>query len=802
MYDLSLVTNELRLNDVGKSAFRVLGIDLGTTNSAAAEVVVHPSKSTIDVISIEIEQETLSGTFYNDLVPSVVALHQGKMYVGEGARQIRSLISSYKLEQYKDIFWDTKNLIGVRRTFHRAPKRYRSAKEIAAHILEQILSNARSQDELQIESAVVTVPASFQFAQRSDTREAAELAGVCLSDESLLDEPVAAFIAYMYRHAPPELVNLARPKNLVVFDFGGGTCDVALFCLQKIDGQLSAAPLAVSRYHRLGGGDIDRAIAVDILTKELMRQNNLSSLDIDYKEKSDVVIPTLLELAESLKIGLCRQITNLKKFDQFEDSASTLSQSSPKSCFVELKSGAKLTLKSPSLTLVDFESVLKPFLDPDLLHQQESEYVSTCSIFAPLTDVLERAGLEPRDIDYCLAVGGSCLIPQIQEALNDFFENANTLRFNDAESMQTCVAHGAALQSLSVALRGRGIVQPAISESIAIRSSSGPIELIPANSRLPYPDSDDWASIDTLKVPRGAFSKNIDLRLELVDSKNALIMSELWSISPVVNKDDPLSLKYRMDANHNLQVRLSLQDDPTREFAHDIENPLTNIVNPNKTREKVLELEERMRTGTLDAEEQFSCVREIADLEYDLGNNEKALALLARLNRSKPRSGILHQMGLISGRMQDFNREQKFYRAAADLNPRDGSSLFNLALSYRRNGDHANALECVKEAASRDSDPAYLVLKAMVVKESGSDKRQYESTLNQALITFDSLSTMDEFQLHWYKRAATMINDEELVNKLDEQMKSLQRKSAIGYDDTGVLPAGPSDLVEKSRWTG
>lgn len=801
MYDLSLVTNELRPSDVSSSAIRVIGIDLGTTNSAAAEIVVKPNQTTIEVNSLDIEQETPSGTFYNELIPSMVALHQGKVFVGEGARQIRSLIGTNKLEQYKDIFWDTKNLMGVRRTFQRAPVHFRSAKEISAHVLRKILTTAELQGELPIVSAVVTVPASFQSSQRLDTREAVKIAGISLSDESLLDEPVAAFISYMWRQAHSEIVKLMHPRNLIVFDFGGGTCDVALFRLQRIESQLSAAPLAVSRYHRLGGGDIDRAIALEVLTTELLQQNDLDELDIDYKEKSELIIPTLLELAESLKIGLCKQVSNLQKFDRFESAAATLHQSSPKSCEIHLHSGEALVLKSPKLTLNQFESVLKPFLDRELLHPQESEYVTTCSIFAPLTDVLDRVGFEPRDVDYCLAVGGSCLIPQVQKALDDFFENAETLRFNDAASLQTCTAHGAALQSLSLALRGRGIVQPTNSDSISIRTSGGIIKLVPANSSLPYPAGEEWASIDSLKVPRNAITEDVDLRLELVNSSDAIVMSKIWTISPVVSKGNPLVLKYRMDSNHKLHVRLFLKEDPTREFAHMVENPFTNVVNPNRTRERILELEEQMRTETLDWEQKFNVVSEIARLERELGNNEKALALLIRLNRNKPNSRVLHQMGLISGELKDLERESKFYRAASKLNPNYGGSLFNLALSYRRSGDYVNALECIEQSTRRDSNPAYLVLKALIIQESPSHSNQqsYLTPLDRAITQFSSLSKLSDFQLFWYRTAARMSKDEELVQNIEQRLKSRRKEGASDPAIEGLLPEGPSDLIEKQN---
>jgi len=104
---------------------------------------------------------------------------------------------------------------------------------------------------------VVTVPVSFQAAQRHDTLRAAELAGLEVQGVDLLDEPVAAFLDYLVDHSQNLLPALETPKNLVVFDFGGGTCDVAVFQVKLSRGQdpIQIAPLTVSRYHRLGGGD-------------------------------------------------------------------------------------------------------------------------------------------------------------------------------------------------------------------------------------------------------------------------------------------------------------------------------------------------------------------------------------------------------------------------------------------------------------------------------------------------------------------------------------------------------------------
>ena len=94
-----------------------------------------------------------------------------------------------------------------------------------------------------------------------------------------------------------------------------------------------------------------------------------------------------------------------------------------------LREGTALRLQSPTLSAVEFDRVVEPFLDRDLLYPRETDYLMTCSVFAPLQDALGRANLEPGDVDFCLLVGGSALIPQIVEAVDDFFSEARTLCF-------------------------------------------------------------------------------------------------------------------------------------------------------------------------------------------------------------------------------------------------------------------------------------------------------------------------------------------------------------------------------------
>jgi molecular chaperone DnaK len=255
---------------------RVVGIDLGTTNSTIAEVRWEPGGA-VKVRCVEVDQPTQEGTYTHVLFPSVVAIHGDRVWVGEGAKRLRSRAPELGLEQNRNLFFECKNDMGIAKTYHRAPEGFRSAPEIGARVVAALRAAALADDRAPIERVVVTVPASFQAAQRSDTLEAARLAGLELSGGDLLDEPVAAFLDYVMgkengegRTGARALEVLTSPAvgmtegldgTLVVLDFGGGTCDVAVLRLSRGEqGRLAVSPLSVSRYHRLGGGDIDAAI--------------------------------------------------------------------------------------------------------------------------------------------------------------------------------------------------------------------------------------------------------------------------------------------------------------------------------------------------------------------------------------------------------------------------------------------------------------------------------------------------------------------------------------------------------------
>lgn len=804
MPSLALITPQNVQVRTPNEPLRVVGIDLGTTNSAIAEIVIHPGDTNLpEVRCLEVEQHTRQGEYIHTLVPSVVAFADGpygQLLVGEGAKMLRARLSEYGLEQNRNIFWDCKNDIGVRRTYHKAKDGFQSAKAIGGHVLRFLMDAALTDDPTPVTNTVVTTPASFQAAQRQDTVEAAALGGIDLVEGGLLDEPIAAFLDFQIAQGKQVFAEVSAPQRLVVFDFGGGTCDVALFQLlpPKAGQPVGIAPLTVSRYHRLGGSDIDRAIVVEVLLPQLMEQNRPNFRDLDYGEKSQFVIPALLGVAESLKIGLCQEIARLKKFDRYGDEErAALVKRNPGVYPCLLSDGTEFRLQSPTLSACQFDAVLKPFLDRDLLYAREADYHETCSVFAPLQDALDRAGLDRKDVDLCLAVGGSSLIPQIADAVAGFFSEARFLRFDNPERTQTAIAQGAAWQALSLAVYGRGIVQPVTSDGISIQTSDGPVRLVESGAKLPYPTDEGWVENNSLKVPRSGLTDDVELRVELRDSRGNDVMRTLWTIQPIVSRGDPLRLLCRMDSNQVLHLRLGLAHQPDREeFQAEVENPLTNVLNPNAKRNEILELEERMRTEHMSTTDQRATVKKIAELEADLGRREKALHLLSALNRPHPNAEILNRMGIICGEMADFARQEKLYREVARVSPHWKGPLFNLALSQMRQGKLEEAILTIDEALAVESDPPTLVLKATLAEKLERHEKQRDSLLDQAFAEFRPLKNLSDWELVWYLKGANLAGNSNLSRKVEDER---QRREKSREGTTGVLPERRNEIERRGQ---
>ena len=176
----------------------------------------------------------------------------------------------------------------------------------------------------------------------------------------------------------------------------------------------------------------------------------------------------------------------------------------------------------------------------------------------------------------------------------------------------------------------------------------------------------------------------------------------------------------------------------------------------------------------------------IAQLEAELGRYERALGLLAGLNRIAPDVWVLNRMGMVAGELCDYEREEKFYREAARISSGWSGPLFNLALSQKRQGKLKDAMDTVDDAIKLQSRPTSMVLKAQLAEKLEQPKRERVALLENAFDLFGPPATLSDFQLSWYVAGARMSGDDARVQAaLDETRK---RAESPNDPRIGVLP--------------
>jgi molecular chaperone DnaK len=767
------------------------GIDLGTTNSTLCRASLPAgATSPAEPEVVALPQATIAGEDIGTLLPSMVAIHQGREFVGQGAKGLRALMAdkSKGITRNINMFHDCKNEIGTSRSYPNAPAGYRSPTDIAARIVAYLRREGIK--EAAPGSVVVTVPASFQTAQRAETARACASAGLNVNGGRLLDEPVAAFIDYAYRYDHTLLESVADQKKLLlVFDFGGGTCDIALFELARTaaDTPVQVASRSVSRFHRLGGGDIDLAILHGVLVPQLCQENGLSGFDLTFQEKTRVVTPALIAVAEALKIQISNEVWRVQQFGKL-DSTPRASIIARYPAQVSMRRGERtLKLSTATITAAQFDEVLAPFLSTEHLFARSTEYRLENSIFAPVADALDRAGLDSFEIDYVLAVGGSVLIPQVTDALQCYFPCARMLQYEDRKDAQLAVARGASLHALALATRGRGVVDPVAQDDMYLVTQSGPLKLLAQGTTLPFP-AEGLATIDSLSVPEDAFEQALQLSVELVaGAERRPLFRDHWDL-PMVRRGSPLRLEYGYDENQVLLLKLKLADFPESvAFRASIENPLSHVVNPNRTQEEVDRLEEEYRSDPRQAEE---LMPRVAELCADLGQHEKAIGLVRALlqKANRPVAWLLNRQAMYEEARGNRTAAIRDYEEAARASRDWGGPLFNLALLHDRQQDYATALRVIDRAIQQEDSPAYQTLKLRVRKNLRTGQHS-QAEASRILSNFGDPADLDDWELGWYIAAADLAGDKDARDVATRERRR-QRGQGIGIPDRcGKPPA-------------
>lgn len=790
-----------------------VGIDLGTTNSTLAFVDAQALlegdvASAVRVLSVRQEME--SGAVYSPLLASAVAMVDTDMWsVGQGAKELRRR----GLLRGRQIFYSCKSEMGLgREPFYpfAASAQLDAPYKVAGRIIQTL--GAAVVDDLgpvALDKAVVTVPASFQLAARRDTFRAAKLGGIELAERALLDEPNAAFLDFVLTGSGAgtsgeKSLDFSTPRTVLVFDFGGGTCDVSILRV-RVDagsGRLELANLAVARYEQLGGDNIDIAIVDEVLLPLFLEQNSLDRLDLSFSDKKNRLLPQLLGTAEALKLGICAEYAaqlGLKKDSAVDRSLAAVQPSVQ----VDLpaREGEPMRsriLERPSLTLARFDALLKPFLDVDLLHPRDTELNVVRSIFGPVEDALDRAALRPTDIDGVLLAGGSSLIPQVQKALAAYFEGATQLRFPDNDRTLVAVARGAALHSFFLHGLGIPLLKPIAQESIGVLTKDGGFaELIARGTELPHPVGGGFADFSGLTVPRDLM-REVQIVLA-ADGREKVLGVEVLRINEIKSGGEPISIRWRIDANKLLEVQAHLTNFPDAHCEVVLENPLSATGFRNERHRRILELEEkvvRAQAARRPLPELSSAMEELAGLQYEEERYEKAIewARHAMKADGRPSVLLLNLIGLCYDRLGAPDRAEKHYREAIRLAPSSTASHFNLSLLLDRQGQFDEALQRVDEAVRlQPTEGAYHVQRGRLFRKLGRDS-DAPGAFQAGVDHLDRAVPFSSFHRAWRIIAARALGDEVTARKLEAQA-GLHDAGVPTYD-ASKLPAQAAALTK------
>ncbi len=478
---------------------KIIGIDLGTTNSCVA---VMEGNEPVVITNDEGKRTT----------PSIIGfLDNGERKIGDPAKRqaitnpLRTIMSIKRFMgvRYSEIEHEAgqmpyKVVKGNNDTVRvEIDDRQYSPQEISAMVLQKMKKVAEDYLGQEVSEAVVTVPAYFNDSQRQATKEAGEIAGLTI--RRIINEPTAAALAYGMDKGDKDM-------KIVVYDLGGGTFDVSVL---ELGGGVFEVKSTNGDTH-LGGDDFDRVI-MDWLIDEFKDQEG-----VDLKTNPEA-LQRLKEAAEKAKIEL---------------SSSTSADINLPYIFFG-QSGAKHLVRS--LSRAKFEQ-----LSDDLIKRS----IDPCKI------ALEDAGMTIGDIDEVIMVGGSTRIPAVQEAVEKFFNK----KLNRSVNPDEVVALGASIQGGVLTGDVKDVLLLDVTPlSLGIETMGGVFtKLIEANTTIPTSKSQIFS---TAQDNQPSVEINV-LQGErpMAKDNRSIGKFNLDSIPPMRRGEPQIEVKFDIDANGILSV--------------------------------------------------------------------------------------------------------------------------------------------------------------------------------------------------------------------------------------------------------
>ena len=763
-----------------------VGIDFGTSTTVVSIASYEKSSHTLKVEPMRLDQFLEDGTRYqSEKLPTVIAWYKDVFLVGEGASNLK-----YKLHKGENIWYSFKMEIGedLGAKYYNSQVKNKNGISIInpkdcvkVFFMYLKMLIARYCEKHHLPSNInyaVSIPASFEANQRKDLMEALETNGMTLTKQSLIDEPNAAFISYVHESQTSEKPLAINPNynpKVLVFDFGGGTCDISILEIGKSVNGLYSKNLAISKFTKLGGDDVDRYITYHYILPRFLSRNGKKAADFITSERQ-FIATQLYKIAEKLKVQISRSLA-VKMNDFVIPDEKNSAQKASLRIPIEVRTTKGILSQADFyLTYQELTDTMNVFLKKSKRAtkiQGEEEYNN---IFMPIDSAIEKSNIDTDELDYILLIGGSAQSPYIQEALNNYFTNSTLLVPQD---LQTHVSQGAAIHSLLMNGMNKCIIQPITSEPIVvITRGNHNLIAMPAGTVIPS----DTVTIDDL-VTSSLGQSAIEIPI-CVGNENKILSNLKITRSGGFPPNAKVTLTMEINADKLLQVYASCMG-------------VSCMINPqNPFANKELSSEERMvlaaeRRANLESEQNGGrpsreTLEHLREAYESADNHLKAAETYDLQHSLYPGTCNLNNIGVLYHNAGNYSKAIEFYELALEESPRSYMILSNLGYTYMLDGNMQKAEESLLKAHEIAPYHGITLIKLARLEERQGKRveaRQHKEEAFEVLKKQWEKNTLGRVELGWFSSLASELGHRDIYNQIRESRANSSSEDLYNDDN-------------------